>query len=108
MERETNKIVALVQFSVRPEEIDEFLRNAFALVKDHVRHQPGFISANFHVRLDRHQVMNYTEWESEAQYDAFIKTIDSVEHGGEVSRYRPEISRYHVVRRFRPKRKLDP
>lgn len=37
-------------------------------VEEWVCHQPGFISANYHVSLDQGTVLNYAQWTSEAAY----------------------------------------
>lgn len=39
-------------------------------VDDWVKHQPGFISANYHVSRDTTRVLNYAQWTSEEAYKA--------------------------------------
>ncbi|WP_374729901.1 antibiotic biosynthesis monooxygenase family protein [Caballeronia terrestris] len=38
----------------------------------YVRTVPGFVSANWHMSLDRRHVTNYAQWRSKADLEAFM------------------------------------
>ena len=35
-----------------------------------MRHQPGFISANLHLSLDKKRIVNYAQWRSKEDFEA--------------------------------------
>ena len=47
-------------------------------VEQWVRHQPGFISANYHISAEGHRVVNYAQWRSEEDYrESFRRNPDA-------------------------------
>lgn len=51
-------------YTVAPERIEEVLDYLVRSAIETVRHVPGFVSMNFHVSLDRTQIVNYGQWKS--------------------------------------------
>lgn len=51
-------------YAVAPERAEELLDLLVRATAETLRHVPGFVSANFHVNLDRTQVVNYAQWRS--------------------------------------------
>jgi quinol monooxygenase YgiN len=49
-------------YSVAPERAEELLDVLGRATTETLRHVPGFVSANFHVNVDRTQVVNYSQW----------------------------------------------
>ena len=49
-------------YNVTPERIEEVLEYLVRSANNVVRHQPGFVSFNFHVSADRTQIVNYGQW----------------------------------------------
>lgn len=49
-------------YNVTPDRIDEVLEYLIRSANNVVRHQPGFVSFNFHVSTDRTQIVNYGQW----------------------------------------------
>ena len=47
-----------------PDRVEEVLEYLIRSAKSVVRHQPGFVSFNFHVSADRSQIVNYGQWRS--------------------------------------------
>jgi quinol monooxygenase YgiN len=45
-----------------PERSDELLEVVSEATEAVMQRQPGFISANLHVNLDRRRVVNYAQW----------------------------------------------
>ncbi|MGA8438854.1 MAG: antibiotic biosynthesis monooxygenase family protein [Candidatus Sulfotelmatobacter sp.] len=51
-------------YTVAPERSEEVLEYLVRSAVETVRYVPGFISMNFHVSLDRTQIVNYGQWEN--------------------------------------------
>jgi len=51
-------------YTVPPERAEEVLNYLIQSAEETVRHVPGFLSFNFHLSLDRTQIVNYGQWES--------------------------------------------
>lgn len=49
-------------YNVSPDRIEEVLEYLIRSANSVVRHQPGFVSFNFHVCADRTQIVNYGQW----------------------------------------------
>lgn len=57
-------------FTVDPERADELLEALSRASRETFADQPGFVSANLHLSLDRTRVANYAQWRSAADYKA--------------------------------------
>jgi quinol monooxygenase YgiN len=51
-------------YTVAPERSEQVLEYLVRSAVETVRHVPGFVSMNFHVSLDRTQIVNYGQWKS--------------------------------------------
>ena len=51
-------------YTVSPERAEEVLDYLVRSAAETVRYVPGFVSMNFHVSLDRTQIVNYGQWKS--------------------------------------------
>ena len=51
-------------YTVAPERAGALLDLLVGATTETLRYVPGFVSANFHVNLDRTQVVNYAQWQS--------------------------------------------
>jgi C-6 monooxygenase len=51
-------------YNVSPDRIEKVLEYLIRSANSVVRHQPGFVSFNFHVSADRTQIVNYGQWRS--------------------------------------------
>jgi hypothetical protein len=45
-----------------------------------MRRQPGFISANLHVSLDRKRIVNYAQWRSKSDFEAMQSKPEVAPH----------------------------
>jgi C-6 monooxygenase len=72
--------VAVVTIELsRPDAVEPLLELLVREVDDWVKHQAGFVSANYHVSLDTTRVLNYAQWTSEEAYkESFSKQRHSV------------------------------
>lgn len=57
-------ITTMNTYTVAPERVEEVLEYFVRSAIETVRYVPGFVSMNFHVSLDRTQIVNYGQWKS--------------------------------------------
>ncbi len=57
-------ITIINTYVVAPERAEELLSFLEHSTLEAIRYVPGFISANFHLNLDRTLLVNYAQWES--------------------------------------------
>ena len=57
-------VTTINTYTVAPERADEVLDYLVRSAMETVRYVPGFVSMNFHVSLDRTQIVNYGQWKS--------------------------------------------
>jgi len=51
-------------YAVAPERAEALLELLIRATEETLRYVPGFVTANFHMNLDRTQVINYAQWRS--------------------------------------------
>lgn len=61
-------------FGVSPARQDAVVTSLKDFTERHARNFPGFISASVHVSLDGRRVVNYVQWQSEADLVAMLAT----------------------------------
>ena len=66
-------VVLINTFAVDPSKVDALLECLARATEDVMQHLPGFISANFHISLDRTKVLNYAQWRSKLDFDAMLQ-----------------------------------
>ncbi|MGN5377149.1 antibiotic biosynthesis monooxygenase family protein [Streptomyces lasalocidi] len=59
-------------FTVSPDRQAELIELLARATEETMKHQPGFICANFHASQDGERVINYAQWESEDHYRAML------------------------------------
>jgi quinol monooxygenase YgiN len=64
-------------YTVAPERVEEVLEYLVRSATETVRYVPGFVSMNFHVSLDRTQIVNYGQWKSREAMAAARETPKS-------------------------------
>ncbi|MGG8408188.1 antibiotic biosynthesis monooxygenase family protein [Streptomyces sp. 12297] len=67
-------------FTVAPERQQELAALLAHATETIMKHQPGFICANFHVSQDGSRVVNYAQWESEEHYRALLANPEARSH----------------------------
>ncbi len=65
-------ITVIIIFAVEPERQQELVDNIVEFVEKEVKHQPGFVSSSIHKSIDGVRVMNYAQWKSHKDYEAFV------------------------------------
>ncbi|MDX1546297.1 MAG: antibiotic biosynthesis monooxygenase family protein [Rhodothermales bacterium] len=64
-------LTVIFEFNVEPEQQEELSEKIQRLVREIVRHQPGFLASHLHLSTDGKKVLNYFQWESREAFDAF-------------------------------------
>jgi quinol monooxygenase YgiN len=94
-----HKCVTLINvFTVDPSKQQELLDLLIRATESSVRHQPGFISANFHRSLDGAKVAVYAQWRSIEDYQAMRRNPDALpymEQALALARFEPGM--YEIV-----------
>lgn len=67
-----------------------------------VKHQPGFVSASIHKSLDGVRVMNYAQWKTQADYQAFIQNSQVQSQGAKLSEFQIHESHVYEVAVSKP------
>ncbi|MFD4373850.1 antibiotic biosynthesis monooxygenase family protein [Streptomyces sp. NPDC058486] len=67
-------------FTVPPARQRELLALLAHATETTMKHQPGFICANFHASQDGQRVVNYAQWESEDHYWAMRANPEAQVH----------------------------
>ena len=57
-------VTTMNTYTVAPERAEEVLDYLVRSATETVRYVPGFVSMNFHMSLDRTQIVNYGQWKS--------------------------------------------
>ncbi len=69
-------------YAVAPERAQELLDFLMRSTVETMQYVPGFVSANFHVNLDRTQVVNYAQWRNR---EAILAARDNPEVAARIS-----------------------
>jgi quinol monooxygenase YgiN len=75
-----SSIVLINTFFVAPDRADELLQLLVETTDTAMRYQPGFISANFHISLDKKRIVNYAQWRSKEDFEAMQSNPDAKPH----------------------------
>ncbi|WP_330234813.1 antibiotic biosynthesis monooxygenase family protein [Streptomyces sp. NBC_00566] len=77
----TRPVATLINvFTVAPDRQVELIDLLSRATEETMKHQPGFISANFHASLDGESVINYAQWETEEHYRAMLSDPEARVH----------------------------
>lgn len=76
-----SKVLTLINvFTVAPEKQQELVALLINATSETMKHLPGFISANIHRSFDGTKVVNYAQWESEADFEAMKRNPKAGPH----------------------------
>ncbi|MBV2356692.1 antibiotic biosynthesis monooxygenase [Streptomyces sp. J2-1] len=77
----TRPVATLINvFTVAADRQDELVALLARATEETMKHQPGFICANFHASLDGERVINYAQWETEEHYRAMLGNPEARVH----------------------------
>ncbi len=94
--RESNLVTLINVFETKPEQQQELIE-AWIRFTEKIQDEPGFIGAALHKSTDGARVINYAHWNSNADFDSFLKrhSADFAQLGQHASRIDPHT--YEVV-----------
>ena len=96
--RDKEVLTVIFEFDVAPEQQKELSEKIQGLVREIVRHQPGFLASHLHLSTDGQKVLNYFQWESRAAFDAFRQDEEQQQHIRPViGPYAPKPRMYEIV-----------
>lgn len=90
-------VTVIIIFSIEPERQQELIDTILTFV-DTVQKQPGFVSTSLHKSLDGVRVMNYAQWRSQEDYEAFVNNSEVQALGKKLQEFpKPDAHLYEVV-----------
>ncbi|MEU6497256.1 antibiotic biosynthesis monooxygenase family protein [Streptomyces sp. NPDC046984] len=88
----TRPVATLINvFTVSPDRQDELIRLLVHATEETMRHQPGFVCANFHASIDGERVINYAQWETEEHYRAMLANPEARVHMDEAAKIATDV-----------------
>jgi quinol monooxygenase YgiN len=91
-----NVITPIIIFSVAPDQ-QQFLFDTIMNFLVDVKQQPGFISASLHKSIDGQKVVNYAQWRSLADYQAFTQNAALQTKAAPLLGFHPDSHVYEIV-----------
>lgn len=80
-------ITVIIIFAVEPEKQQELVDTIIEFLETTVKHQPGFESSSIHKSIDGVRVMNYAQWKTQADYQAFVSNAEVQAKGNKLSKF---------------------
>ena len=104
--QEGDTFTQVVRFEVEPDKQAALIAAIVAEGARWVRHRPGFVFSTFYASLDGRHVLNYAQWRTEAEFEAFTADPEG-ERLGEAIRAAgpgggPHAVAYRVIRAVTP------
>jgi quinol monooxygenase YgiN len=87
-------LTVIIIFAVQPERQQELIDTIIEFLETAVKHQPGFVSSSLHKSLDGVRVMNYAQWRSKEDYEAFVNNSEVQSKGAKLAEF--QIHEFHV------------
>jgi quinol monooxygenase YgiN len=75
---ESSLFTVVTLMTTKPEDQEKFL-NAFKLSLQGMRKHPGFVAAGLHRSSDGTTILNYLQWRSQADFEAFVSRTGRAE-----------------------------
>ena len=72
--------VLINTFTVEPDDAERLIDELTRATREQFHAQPGFVSANLHLAVDRRHVTNYVQWRSQADYETATGNQEWREH----------------------------
>lgn len=94
-------ITVIIIFAVEPERQQELLDTIVEFLET-VKQQSGFVSSSLHKSLDGVRVMNYAQWKSREDYQAFINDSQVQSKGAKLAEFQIHESHIYEVAISKP------
>ena len=85
------------KFTVEPEDLTVFISEFSQFIKTSMGGCQGFISVNLHYCESEKVVMNYSQWKSDADYDAFRESPEIMTEREKFYKQVKEVTKTKVV-----------
>ncbi len=95
-------ITAIVIFAVAPEKQQELIDIIIEFLETTVKHQPGFVSSSIHKSIDGVRVMNYAQWKTQDNYQAFVNNAEVQAKGNKLANFQLHESHLYEVAVSKP------
>lgn len=95
-------ITAIIIFAVEPEKQQELIDTIIEFLETVVKHQPGFVSSSIHKSIDGLRVMNYAQWKTQQDYQAFVQNVEVQAKGKKLSKFQLHESHLYEVAVSKP------
>lgn len=95
-------ITAIIIFAVEPEKQQELIDIIIEFLQTTVKHQTGFVSSSIHKSIDGLRVMNYAQWKTQEDYQAFIQNTEVQAKGNKLSNFHLHESHLYEVAVSKP------
>lgn len=95
-------ITVIVIFAVAPEKQQELIDTIIEFLETTVKHQPGFVSSSIHKSIDGVRVMNYAQWKTQEDYQAFINNAEVQAKGDKLANFQLHESHLYEVAVSKP------
>jgi len=87
-------ITVIIIFAVEPERQQELIDTIIEFLETTLKQQPGFVSSCIHKSIDGVRVMNYAQWKTQQDYQAFINNSEVQAKGAKLFQF--QIHESHV------------
>lgn len=94
-------ITVIIIFAVEAERQQELVDTILEFLEV-VKHQPGFVSSSIHRSIDGVRVMNYAQWKTQSDYQAFINNSEIRQQGEKLSQFQIHESHVYEVAVSKP------
>ena len=95
-------ITVIVIFAVEPEKQQELVDTIIEFLETTVKQQPGFVSSSIHKSIDGVRVMNYAQWKTPEDYQAFINNAKVQAKGDKLANFQLHESHVYEVAVSKP------
>lgn len=89
-------LTVIIIFAVEPARQQELIDTIIEFLEV-VKQQPGFVSSSIHKSIDGVRVMNYAQWQSRQDYEAFINNAQVQANGKKLSQFQIHESHLYEV-----------
>ncbi len=77
----------IIIFAVEPAKQQELVDTIIEFLETTVKQQPGFVSSSIYKSIDGVRVMNYAQWKTQADYQAFVQNAEVQAQGKNLSNF---------------------
>ncbi|MBW4628578.1 MAG: antibiotic biosynthesis monooxygenase [Brasilonema octagenarum HA4186-MV1] len=90
-------ITVIIIFAVEAERQQELIDTIIEFLETTVKHQSGFVSSSIHKSIDGVRVMNYAQWKTLEDYQAFINNSEVQAKAAKLSQFQIHESHIYEV-----------